>query len=105
MVSNISKEEMVYALVAQIPPGYVSTYGQIAKILNLKSARMVGRILHQNLKPKQIPCHRVVNYLGRVAPNFAFGGGSAQSAKLESEGVIFISDRVNLRRHLWKSNK
>lgn len=34
----------VYALVRQIPPGYVTTYGDIAKALGTKDARRVGHL-------------------------------------------------------------
>lgn len=93
----------IYRIVLQIPPGRVATYGQIAEILgNPKMSRQVGWALHAN-KSLQIPCHRVVNRYGRLAPNFAFNGEAEQRRRLVSEGVTFIGPNVNLDRHLWRA--
>jgi methylated-DNA-protein-cysteine methyltransferase-like protein len=87
----------VYQLVAKIPKGQVMTYGQIAKILKIKSAREVGRILHQNKDPVNIPCHRVVFANGRLSKSYAFGGIEAQRKKLIKEGAEFIKDKVVIK--------
>lgn len=91
----------VYELVTQIPKGKVSTYGAIGKYLNL-NPRVVGNILHQNPDPKNIPCHRVVNSRGCLAPSFAFGGEEKQRNLLENEGIIFEKSRVSLDKYKWK---
>jgi len=99
----------IYIIVKKIPKGKVATYGQIA--LRLRSgpygsrinvsARTVGWALHANSDPK-VPCHRVVNIEGRLAPNFAFDGEVEQRRRLNSEGITFKKDRVDLEKHLWK---
>lgn len=73
------------------------TYGQIAKILKINSARLVGQILHQNKKPKKIPCHRVVFGDGALSKSYAFGGIKKQTEKLKKENVTFIENKVNLK--------
>lgn len=78
----------VYRVVKKIPAGKVMTYGQIAAILGTKDARKVGWALHAN-RDQKIPCHRVVNKDGRLAPNFAFDGMEEQRRRLISEGVSF----------------
>ena len=83
---SFSKE--VYQLTKTIPRGKVATYGQIAKKLGKpKAARAVGNALHRNPDPKMIPCHRVVNREGRLAPGFGFGGPIEQRKRLLKEGV------------------
>ena len=78
----------VYTLVQKIPPGKVSTYGQVANSLGTKDARCVGWALHSN--PSELtPCHRVVNKDGRLAPNFAWGSSMEQKRRLLAEGVVF----------------
>lgn len=78
----------VYKIVKKIPKGKVATYGDIAKFLgNPRASRAVGYALHVNPKPGIIPCHRVVNREGRLAPAFAFGGTEAQKAMLQEEAV------------------
>lgn len=83
-------KEKVYAYLKTIPKGKVTTYGRIAAYLGNKHlARTVGNILHDNPDPSQCPCHRVVSSKGKVAENYAFGGGAAQRKRLEDEGVVF----------------
>ena len=92
--------ENVYSIVQKIPKGRVSTYGLIAKQLNM-SPRVVGYALHANPDPDNIPCHRVVDRTGRVAPGFAFGGPGIQKKLLEAEGVEFIDEtHVDIKRFL-----
>lgn len=95
--------EMVYETVRRIPKGKVASYGQIALLCNNpKASRAVGCALHKNPFPGLIPCHRVVNRNGRLAPAFAFGGPDAQRALLEAEGVPVNADGfVDLRKYGW----
>lgn len=81
----------VYKIVSKIPKGKVTTYGTIAKQLKI-SPRIVGRALHQNPDPKNIPCHRVVDRTGRIAESYAFGGWKKQREKLIAEGIKFKND-------------
>ena len=88
-----SFDRMVYCCVQRIPRGKVSTYGRIAEACGCpRGARAVGMALHRNPQPGEIPCHRVVNREGRLAPAFAFGGQDAQRVLLEAEGVEVSPD-------------
>ncbi|MBQ8927328.1 MAG: MGMT family protein [Oscillospiraceae bacterium] len=95
--------ERIYAVVRRIPEGYVATYGMVAALAgNPRWARVVGYALHVNPAPGVIPCHRVVNRFGGLAPAFAFGGEARQRHLLEAEGVLFSEDgRVCMERCLW----
>lgn len=98
---NSNNFEKVYELVKLIPKGKVTTYGAIGKKLHM-SPRVVGVALHKNPYEGDVPCHRVVNRDGRIAPNFAFGGKDIQKKLLESEGVSFKDDtHVNLLTHSY----
>lgn len=94
----------VYRVVSQIPQGKVCTYGRIAQMIGKPgAARAVGRILHYNPDPKQVPCHRVVDRLGRVASGYRFGGPEVQRELLLREGVRFQANgRVVLEICLWE---
>ncbi len=94
----------VYQAVEQIPKGKVATYGQIALLAGSpRAARVVGYALHVNPSPGVIPCHRVVNREGKMAPAFAFGGPDVQRQMLEQEGVVFSPDgTVDLKTYLWR---
>ena len=96
--------ENVYEAVQLIPRGKVATYGQIARMIGApRSSRAVGYALHANPRPGVIPCHRVVNREGRLAPAFAFGGPEIQAQLLESEGVEVGEDFiVDLEKYLWQ---
>lgn len=95
--------EAVYRVVCKIPKGRVATYGQIAYMVgNPHASRAVGYALHSNPQPDVIPCHRVVNKMGRLAPAFAFGGVEVQRKMLEKEGV-FVSEEgyVDMEKYRW----
>jgi len=96
----LSNKQKVLEFIETIPKGKVSTYGLVAKATGIRSPRAVGRILHGNPDPEKYPCHRVVFKDGRVSTNYSFGGGPQQMAKLKKEGILFISDRVDLKKHL-----
>ena len=81
----------IYELVKEIPVGKVATYGEIARVLGIKDVRKVGWALHGNKDP-EVPCHRVVNKEGRLAPNFAFDGAEEQRRRLEVEGVVMKNE-------------
>ena len=89
----------VLNLVALIPQGKVSTYGTIARVLDIDS-RQVGRILHSNTNPAKYPCHRVIHADGTCAAGYVFGGSGKQRSLLEKERVVFQGLRVVLSDHL-----
>ena len=83
----------VYALVALIPAGKIMTYGQIAQILGgAYSAKLVGFAMSSAPDGAELPCHRVVNRLGEMAPGFIFGGEDRQRGLLVAEGAPFLPD-------------
>lgn len=85
--------QRVYDAVKHIPKGKVCTYGVIAFMAGSpRASRVVGYALHHNPDPQNIPCHRVVNRQGRLAPAFAFGGIQVQKQLLEHEGVKVSDD-------------
>lgn len=94
--------EKVYEAVKKIPKGKVATYGQIAHAVGApRAARQVGWALHVNPKLGIIPCHRVVNRMGRLAPAFAFGGEKTQASLLRAEGVEVSEEYiVDLTKYL-----
>ncbi|MCQ4638251.1 MGMT family protein [Anaerovorax odorimutans] len=93
--------EQVYAIVARIPSGRVTTYGQIARMLgNPRLSRAVGYALH--VSPDGLPCHRVVDRNGKLADSFFHDGINEQRLLLEEEGVAFTEEgRVALESCMW----
>ena len=94
----------IYALVASIPPGSVMTYGQIALVLgHPRAAKSVGTAMRLAPEGRALPCHRVVNARGEMAPGDVFGAKSLQMELLRSEGVPFLpTGRIDLARCLYR---
>ena len=93
----------VYEIVALIPAGKVATYGQIAAMLGSPfAARAVGEAMRNTPEYLDIPCHRVVNKSGALAPDYVFGGSGRQRAMLRSEGVIFKENGgIDMKKSGW----
>ncbi|MBN2251010.1 MAG: MGMT family protein [Candidatus Altiarchaeota archaeon] len=92
----------VLSLASRIPPGRVSTYGEIASALgNRNLARVVGGALHRNPLPIEIPCHRVVRSDGSLG---GYSRGLEEKAGLlEAEGVVFVNGRIrDLEKVLYR---
>ena len=80
--------EEVYSVVASIPPGRVLTYGQIAYLIGM----------HNAPEGQNLPCHRVVNSQGRLAPFWP-----EQRELLEKEGTVFKKNGcVDIKASGWE---
>ena len=88
--------QKVYAVVKQIPPGRVTTYGAIAGYLGSRgSSRMVGWAMnHSHKADPTIPAHRVVNRLGVLTGKHHFGSSSMMQQLLENENIKVVDDKV-----------
>lgn len=95
--------ERVYDVVARIPYGRVTTYGDVAKALgSVRGARMVGWALNAVPAGHDLPCHRVVNRYGELSGGWHFGHPQVMKELLVAEGVPFAAEyRVDLARCLW----
>ncbi|MFV0494006.1 MGMT family protein [Mycobacterium sp.] len=82
--------ERVRSIVASIPPGRVSTYGDIACAAGLSSPRVVGWIMRTD--SADLPWHRVITASGRPARHLS----DRQLAMLRAEGVVSRGGRVAL---------
>jgi methylated-DNA-protein-cysteine methyltransferase-like protein len=91
----------IYALVAQVPSGYVTTYGRLAQLIGC-TPRTVGFALAALPKGNSIPWQRVVNSQGRVSPRSDGDGSRLQRDLLEAEGVTFnLHQRIDLTAFFW----
>lgn len=100
--------EQVWDVVRQIPYGMVATYGQITKLVpqpenisaedyQSSAAQWVG--LAMSACPDDVPWQRVVNSQGRISYKSA---AVRQKRLLQSEGVLFSEDRLNLNEYQWR---
>lgn len=102
---------LVWEIVRQIPPGRVSTYGQIAAMIpspqgwNLReyeaaSPRWVGGAMAAC--PDGVPWQRVINSQGKISLRRG-GGPEIQRQLLEAEGVSFDDrGRVDFDLYGWE---
>ena len=93
--------QRVWQIVAAIPEGYVTTYGDVAKNAGSpRAARQVGAVLKRLPTGTTLPWHRVVNRDGAISltgPDL-----QRQRQALLAEGVIVSAEgRIDMRRYRW----
>lgn len=85
--------EAVLAVVAAVPPGRVTTYGEVAAVVGRAGPRQVGQVLGRH--GSRVPWWRVVRADG--TPPTCHGGTGP--ALLRAEGTVLRPDgRVDLLR-------
>lgn len=89
-------ESALQALLGQVPPGNVTTYGDLAESLgNRIAARWVGHyMMHHNHRPG-CGCHRVVLASGELG-RYIDGGPAAKLRRLRADGVGVKRESVDL---------
>lgn len=93
--------QRIYKLVRQIPPGYVTSYGQLGRLAGC-TARTVGFAMAALPAGHDVPWQRVVNSQGRVSPRRDGDGNLLQQELLRAEGIRFdASQRIDLQRFGW----
>ncbi|WP_127783673.1 MGMT family protein [Rhodococcus sp. X156] len=93
---NEEQVERVRELLQQVPPGRVTTYGDLADAAGLSSPRLAGRILAED--SADLAWHRVVNAAGRPAPHKS----EEQLQRLRAEGAPIRDGRVVLSAARWR---
>lgn len=92
----------VWPIVAAIPEGYVTTYGEVAKLAGSpRAARQVGGVLKRLPEGSTLPWHRVVNRYGAIS----LSGPDLQRQRqaLLAEGVVVSgSGEIDLNRYRWR---
>ncbi len=98
-----ARRTALYVTLAQVPSGYVVSYGQLAELAGLgRAARWVGRTLSQLPDGSSLPWHRVVAAGGRLSLAAGTVSGEEQRARLRAEGVRMVNQRVDIGRHGWR---
>lgn len=91
-MTNAEFKHKVETLMAQVPAGRVTTYGDLAALAGSPYAsRIVGGIAHYG--NPELPWHRLVNRNGMLASGY-HGGRQAQAQHLRTEGVECDDTRV-----------
>lgn len=97
-------DERIYKLALLIPKGKVASYGQLAAMAGRpQNSRAAGRAMKNAPADSDIPCHRVVNQSGDIAPSHVFESRKHQRAMLEAEGVVFKANgKIDMKKSQWK---
>jgi methylated-DNA-protein-cysteine methyltransferase-like protein len=96
--------QRIYAAVCAIPPGYVATYGGIARHVGASTPRQIGYAMAALPAGSDVPWYRVINSRGEVSRRKSGYGASEQRTLLEDEGVYFDRrGRVDLAKFGWLS--
>ena len=86
--------EATYDLVAQVPRGKVTTYGEVAKALgDIVASRYVGVAMSMNQDIVRVPCRRVVQSDGSIG-GYTGGGPRKKIRLLRKEGVAVSKNRI-----------
>ena len=86
-------EDKVYKKLLEVPPGMVTTYGELAKAVGLKNGqRVIGRIMNKNPYPVIVPCHRVIKSNGEIG-GYAWGE-KIKTNMLSKEGVKIMNGKI-----------
>jgi methylated-DNA-protein-cysteine methyltransferase-like protein len=99
-----SFDQRVWRAVAQIPPGRLATYGQIAELIGAYGcARQVGWALRRLPLPSEVPWQRVVNAKGRISLSLSREGSDwMQRDLLIAEGIpVDAEGRLPLAQYRW----
>jgi methylated-DNA-protein-cysteine methyltransferase-like protein len=95
--------EAIRAMIAAIPRGRVSSYGEVADRVGLpRRARLVARVLRETPENVELPWHRVLRADGRIAFPPGSRGFREQVRRLAAEGVLVQAGRIDLERYGWE---
>ena len=95
--------QQILRVVSRIPPGRVTTYGDVARLAGRPgAARAVGSVLAVSTRPG-LPYHRVVAAGGCIG---GYGSGPGmKTALLVAEGVVVRGGRIRqFARHRWPAS-
>lgn len=90
------KRAAILATLHAIPPGHVTSYGEVARRAGLPGyARFVCRVLRELPERTGTPWWRVIRGDGRLAMDDNSASGREQRQRLRAEGLVFRDhDRV-----------
>ncbi|EXU76976.1 MULTISPECIES: MGMT family protein [Erwinia] len=96
--------QRIWQIVAAIPFGRVTTYGEIARLAGSpRAARQVGGVLKRLPRGSKLPWHRVINRQGQIS----LSGDDLQRQRqaLLAEGIeVSAEGKIALSQYRWDIN-
>ena len=88
-------QSKVYLALCEVPKGYITTYGALAKRVGCRSAQAVGGALRNNPFAPEVPCHRV------VAADLSIGGfnGETEGPEIERKKALLLAEGITFDAH------
>ncbi|MBJ7278441.1 MGMT family protein [Marinobacter salarius] len=98
-----TKDQKIWQVVAAIPPGCVASYGQIADMAGLgRRARYIGKALGKLPEGHAIPWYRVIRSNGQIAFPVGSEAFETQAQSLREEGVVVVDGRISMKQFAWR---
>ena len=93
----------VWQIVASIPEGFVTTYGEVARLAGSpRAARQVGGVLKRLPEGSTLPWHRVLNRHGAISLTGPDLQRQRQRQALLAEGIqVSGTGQVDLQKYRW----
>ena len=102
-MDRATRMRRIWDTIADIPPGSVANYGQVAEIAGIpRGARQVGYALRHTPDGMDLPWHRVVQSSGRSAVDRGSRPYRLQRDRLAEEGVLMSNGKVDMNRYRWQ---
>jgi len=93
----------IWDTIADIPPGCVASYGQVAEIAGIpRGARQVAYALRYAPDELALPWYRVVQAAGTLAFEKDSAPYRRQRRQLSAEGVEMLNGRINMAVYRWQ---
>ncbi|MFU2318612.1 MGMT family protein [Rahnella sp. PCH160] len=93
--------QRVFQIIAAIPAGHVTTYGNVAQLAGSpRAARQVGGVLKKLPEGSTLPWHRVINRHGEISQQGE--DFKRQRQALLAEGIVFKKGKIDLEKYGWK---
>lgn len=107
-------QQAVLRILAEVPEGKVTTYGDLAQELSRRdsrwsplASRAVGTAMKNNPCAPHIPCHRVIKSDGDVG-NFRGGAEGAVNEKIQmlrEEGIEVVDGKIDLGSYRYRFSR
>lgn len=102
MTEQDTFQQRIWQIVAAIPYGRVTTYGEIARLAGSpRAARQVGGVLRRLPKGSKLPWYRVINRMGEIS--LTGDNLDRQRQALLAEGIeVSAEGKISLSRYRWE---
>lgn len=102
MTEQDTFQQRIWQIVAAIPYGRVTTYGEIARLAGSpRAARQVGGVLRRLPKGSKLPWYRVINRMGEIS--LTGDNLDRQRQALLDEGIeVSAAGKISLSRYRWE---